>query len=175
MPTFLEWYGLPVPDDIDGRSLNPVLKTDTPQRDVAIFGMFGSSTNVTDGRYVYFGYPEDMLATDLYEYTLMPMRQKKLFSKMEFDGVSLCHDFSHTRGYPVLKVPALKNEAGQPCGHASQGPYADTVACLYDLAADPGQQHPIEAPDVLERLRSGMADVMRANEAPAEAFERLGL
>nr|WP_306264983.1 sulfatase [Pararhizobium sp. IMCC3301] len=173
MPTFLEWHGVPVPQGLDAKSLNPVLENDAPQREVAVFGMFGSSTNVTDGRYTYFNYPEDMLAVDLYEYTLMPMRQKKLFSAAEFDGAELTRAFEYTNGYPVLKLPALKNAAGQPCGHASQGPYADTDSRLFDLETDPGQETPIDAPDVVARLVAGMVDVMRANEAPAEAFERL--
>ncbi|WP_139840035.1 hypothetical protein [Pseudoruegeria sp. SK021] len=137
--------------------------------------MFGSPANVTDGRYVYFNSPEDMRAVGLYEYTLMPMRREKLFTREEFDGAELIRDFTHTAGYPVLKIPALKNAAGQPCGHASQGPYADTTRRLFDLESDPAQNNPIEDRAVIARLVQSTSAVRAANETPPEAFTRLGI
>jgi hypothetical protein len=75
----------------------------------------------------------------------------------------------------VLKIPARRNNANQPCGHTGQGVYEDTRTVLYDLQVDPGQNTPIEAPDVVARLIQHMIEVMVRNEAPPEAFLRLGI
>ena len=52
MPTFLEAAGIPVPATVVGRSLVPLL-TDPNSRihDSVIYGHFGGSVNITDGRY----------------------------------------------------------------------------------------------------------------------------
>jgi hypothetical protein len=46
---------------------------------------------------------------------------------------------------------------------------------LYDLAADPGQTHPLQNSPHEARLAGVMARLMRANDAPPEAFSRLDL
>ena len=46
---------------------------------------------------------------------------------------------------------------------------------LFDLEADPGQESPIENVAQEARLAARMAELMRANDAPADQFERLGL
>ena len=50
---------------------------------------------------------------------------------------------------------------------------ADTV--LYDLETDPKQMEPIDNPEVEERLIGEMVKIMTRNEAPPEAYRRLGL
>ena len=46
---------------------------------------------------------------------------------------------------------------------------------LYDLQADPGQAKPVQNSEHAARLEDVMVRLMRANEAPPEAFQRLGL
>jgi hypothetical protein len=46
---------------------------------------------------------------------------------------------------------------------------------LYDLASDPGQERPVVNSPEEPRLRRLMAELMAANGAPPEAYERLGL
>ena len=46
---------------------------------------------------------------------------------------------------------------------------------LFDLKADPKQEHPIDDPEVEARMIRLMVDLMTANDAPPEQFERLGL
>lgn len=71
MPTFLDLFGIDVPQEVQGHSLLPLLKEDRSMRDVAIFGVFGGPIGSTDGRYTYYLYPEDLYGPDLHEYTLM--------------------------------------------------------------------------------------------------------
>ncbi len=176
MPTLLDLHGVPVPEGVEGRSLLGLLEADEPIREAALFGMFGAGTNITDGRYTYFRYPEDMTAQMLYEYTLMPMHLKTLFHVDELRGAQLEPPFAFTRGVPVLKVPARRNVKGQPTGHQGQGGgYEDTTTVLYDLQDDYAQQKPFRDDAIEARLLGLMAELMRKNDAPAEAFSRLGL
>ena len=46
---------------------------------------------------------------------------------------------------------------------------------LYDLVADPGQAAPLADPAREAAMVAAMTALMRAVEAPPEAFERLGL
>ncbi len=51
----------------------------------------------------------------------------------------------------------------------------DTTTVLYDLHNDPHQETPISDTEVEERLVRQMIELMRSNDAPREAFERLEL
>ena len=176
MPTLLDLFAVRHPKFVEGKSLLPLLKEDVKIRDAAIYGMFGAGTNITDGRYTYFRYPEDMTKQDLFEYTLMPMRQKTLFPKEVLAEATLVKDFKFTDGVPLLKLPAQRNFKGQPVGHKGQGGgYEDTTTVLYDLHTDPDQQKPFRDEEIEARLLKLLTNLMQENEAPEEAFVRLGL
>jgi len=73
-------------------------------------------------------------------------------------------------------VPARRNAKGQPTGHQGQGGgYEDTTTVLYDLETDYEQQRPFRDEAIEQRLLDDMAGIMRAHQAPPEAFTRLGL
>jgi len=169
-------HGVSAPATAQGHNLLPLLEQDHPVRKAALYGMFGAGTNITDGRYTYFRYPEDMTQQMLWEYTLMPMHLKTLFPVEELRGAELAPPFGFTQGVPVLKVPARRNAKGQPAGHQGQGGgYEDTTTVLFDLSNDYEQLKPFRDPDIEARLLTLMRELMQANEAPAEAFTRLGL
>lgn len=176
MPTLLDLFGLAPPPAVEGHSLLPMMESDRPVRKAALYGMFGGGTNITDGRHTYFRYPDDMSRQALYEYTLMPMYQKSLFPVADLRHATLMEGFGFTQGVPLLKVPARRNLQGQPVGHIGQGGgYEDTTTVLYDLKTDPEQQRPFRDAAIEARLLDLMADLMKSNEAPPEAFTRLGL
>jgi len=176
MPTLLALHGIEPPATCDGKSLLPLLAQDGPGREAALYGMFGAGTNITDGRYTYFLYPEDMTRQQLYEYTLMPMHLKTLFHVDDLRGAELSPPFDFTQGVPVLKVPARRNDRGQPTGHQGQGGgYEDTTTVLYDLETDYAQQRPFRDAGIERRLQGLMMQIMRGNDAPPEAYQRLGL
>jgi len=72
---------------------------------------------------------------------------------------------SFTKGAPVMRMEADGNYGG---GHH----YGDL---LFDLEADPKQEHPIENDAIKERMERLMVELMRENDAPAEQYECLGL
>ncbi len=170
MPTLLELHTAPRPDTVTGHSLLPVLESDQDIRTAAIYGQFGAATNVTDGRYTYFRYPECIADQEIFEYTLMPTHQQAPFAVEEFEGAALVEGFGFMRGYPVLKLPA------RPHPRRGQGAHiADTATVLFDLSNDPGQCKPIRDEATEERLTEEIAAILSAHEAPEEAYGRLGL
>jgi arylsulfatase A-like enzyme len=173
MATFLDLYGVAKPSEVEGQSLLPVLKRDQALREAAIFGVFGSACNITDGRYTYFRYPDDVLDQELYQYTLMPTHIAARFTPEELAGATLAPAFPFTKGVPLLKVPATpKSPMWLNYG---PGVLQDTDTVLYDLASDPLQNTPIKDAAVEARLAAAMTRLMAENHAPPEAFRRLKL
>ena len=46
---------------------------------------------------------------------------------------------------------------------------------LFDLETDPQQEHPLHDPEIEARMIVLLVKLMKANDAPPEQFERLGL
>ncbi|MEM7025282.1 MAG: sulfatase, partial [Pseudomonadota bacterium] len=55
------------------------------------------------------------------------------------------------------------------------GGFEEAITVLYDTQTDPGQMTPVEMPAVEERLIEAMLAIMRAHDAPPEAYARLDL
>jgi arylsulfatase A-like enzyme len=162
--TLLEFFGAPIPPDMQGRPLRETIAADAPVREAALFGIHGGHVNCTDGRYVYMRAPVGPANEPLYEYTLMPTHLRHRFEPDEFDGASLAPAFSFTKGCHVLKLRAR--------------PWMDPYqygTLLFDCAADPGQERPLDDPVVEARMIRLMRELMTASDAPAEQYERLGL
>src|SRR5690606_41094724 len=75
--------------------------------------------------------------TPLYEYTLMPMRMRRLFTQSELKDAELHPGISFTRSVPVLKIPG---SAGFYSSYAHGN-------LLFDLESDPHQERPIYDPE----------------------------
>ena len=175
MPTFLDLFGLSAPPEVQGHSLLPLLAEDRAVREAALFGVFGSGTNLTDGRYTYFRYPDDIQEQEIYQYTLMATQMKRLFPLEPLREATLAKPFGFTKGVPTLKIPSEPKRfahAGQFLRHDFQ---QDTDTVLYDLGADPQQLQPISDAAIEASLAKSMMELMRATDAPPEAFDRLGL
>ena len=170
MPTFLELYDCEIPATVEGKSLIQLIENDLPIRSSALYGRFGAATNVTDGRYTYFRYPENIDNQDLWEYTLMPTHPHSRFDREEFVGASIETSFSFLRGFPVLKLPAGRSKVK---GQGAKIEDATTV--LFDLSSDPFQLNPIKNAKIERRMIDEMLTLMKANEAPPEAFARLNV
>src|SRR3546814_16930962 len=91
----------------------------------------------------------------------MPMHLKTMFHVDDLRGAELAPPFAFTQGVPVLKVPARRNDRGQPTGHQGQGGgYEETTTVLYDLDSDSTQNSPFRDPALEQRplgLRSSEA------------------
>lgn len=164
-PTLLRAFGAEPTDDMLGHDLAGTIAGDAPVREAAIFGMHGGHVNVTDGRYVYMRAPVNEGGGPLYNYTLMPTDMRDMWAPARFQQVELAPPFRFTKGCPLLKVPAS--------GAWSRAWEWGTR--LYDTANDPSQEHPLQDPALEARMTEHLTGLMRACDAPAEQFERLGL
>ena len=164
--TLLEYFGLPLPPDMQGVPLRETIATDRPVREAALFGLHGGHVNVTDGRYVYMRGPHSRDNEPLCEYTLMPTHMRARFSIDELQALELADPFSFTKGCRTLRIPARG------------GGWRDVHrfgTLLFDLESDPGQELPIDDPAVEQQMVTHLVQLMRENDAPPEQYARLGL
>ncbi len=165
--TLLDYFGLPLPEHMEGQPLGEVLKADTPPREAALFGYHGCHVCVTDGRYVYMRGPQNPDNRPLYEYTLMPTHIKSLFSVDELQQMIIAPPFSFSKGCSLLQVEGLGSIG-------SINPFL-WGSLLFDLEKDPEQRSPIRDPGVELQMLEYLLKLMRRNEAPSDQFLRLGL
>lgn len=166
--TLLEFFGAPIPEDMQGRPLLPVVQDDTKVHETILFGYHGGMTNITDGRYLYMRGPASYANAPLYEYTLIPARMGARMDVKLLQDLTLAPPFRFTKGCRTLKIDASSH--GSPFGNMYR--FGNR---LYDLAADPGQRAPIDDPQTELRLIETMIDWMEDTDAPKEQYERLGL
>ncbi len=164
--TLLDGFGLQKPADMQGVSLLPALRDDTPVREYALFGYHGCHINITDGRYVYMRSPIVQEIAGLYEYTLMPTRINRRFTPAELQNATLRPAFTFTKGCPVLKVPAesVMTRHADRFGHR-----------LYDLECDPRQRTQSRDEQAARRLCQAIVALMQDSDAPEELYPRYGL
>jgi arylsulfatase A-like enzyme len=163
-PTLLEFFGVPIPKDMQGLPLRDVIAKNAPTRDAILFGVHGAHVNVFDGRYIYMRSCQKPDNTPLYEYTLMPTHMRKRFGPEELQNIQLAEPFTFTKGCRTMKITSR--------------PWINPAwygTLLYDLQNDPEQKQPMQDPAVEARMTEVLVQLMQANEAPAEQYTRLGL
>ena len=174
MPTLMDIFGATPPTKVTASSLLPALGDPAiKNRDACIYGVFGSAVNVTDGRYTCFIYPPDVHGGDLNQYTLMPLHMKEFFSIEELQEAKLIESMPFSRSAPVLKIPATPKSPFY--SHQGPGTLKDTESALFDLLADPLQNHPLDDAPVLQRMHRMAIAQMNIQHAPLEYFQRLDL
>jgi arylsulfatase A-like enzyme len=171
--TLLEYYGIDRPKDIQGSPLRLTVADDSPVREAALFGAHGGHVNVTDGRHVYMRAngavstraDANIDCQPLYNYTLMTTHMRHRFQVEELQDIELAPPFSFTKGCPTMKIGATRAPLWIP--------FYETL--LFDLESDPGQLNPIVDASIEADMIDKLVALMRANDAPAEQYERLGL
>lgn len=152
-PTILEALEITPPDEIHGRSLMPYIFDDNSgehARNVACYGRFGESLNITDGEWTLFIWPPDRKSnTPLSWYSQLPP---------QFGPYQAVGPFKNGR-FPVA------------CARG------EMPTQLFNISKDPQQQHDQchEHPEVVDRLERRAVEFLQFVGAPPEQFERLGL
>ena len=173
MPTFLDLFGIEIPESVGGTSLSACLDGSAEAaHDAILFGQFGAAINFTDGRHSYFLYPLPAMTDEIWQYTLMPTHMRSFFERIEFEGAEVVEDLAFARGYPVWR---LRMRPDAKANMVSRYPLLDARDALYDLRADPNQTRPLDDPEAVARCRDRIAGLLRENDAPAEVFARFGL
>ncbi|MBF9018373.1 MULTISPECIES: sulfatase [unclassified Oceanispirochaeta] len=166
-PTLLDFFNIEIPGDMQGCSLERVIRNDESVREGALFGLHGGHINYTDGRYVYMRAPVSADDKNLFNYTLLPTHINSLFSPEELSDMTLEKPLSFSKGCQVLKIRALK---------PSHNTYQHTLGdYLFDLANDPEQKKPITDPDLVTSMKEKMSLLMKEADAPNETYIRYGL
>ena len=162
-PTLLDYFGLEPTPDMTGHVLGDTIDHDAPVREAGVFGAFGGHVNVTDGRYVYMRAAAADDNRPLFQYTLMPARMADRIDVADLGAVELSEPFSFTKGCRLPKF------SGRPMfsGH--------TRTLLFDVEADPRQEAPMDDAAVEKMMTEHLIREMRACDAPAEQYVRLGL
>ena len=163
--TLLEFFGVPLPDDMQGKPLKETIRCDAPVREAALYGIHGGQVCCTDGRYTYLRSP---VASNqpLYQYTLMPTRhggRRAFFSDEELKTMERCDPLPFTKGLPLMRTVS----------HCFNGQYRYPTM-LFDMQADPLKEHPLDDPAAEARMCRLMQEAMRENSAPPEQFVRMG-
>ncbi|MGM0904174.1 MAG: sulfatase [Bacillota bacterium] len=164
-PTLLEFFGVPLPENMDGQPLRQTIQSDRPIREIALFGFHGGHVNITDGNFVYMRAPVSSENKPLFEYTLMPTHMREMFSPGELNNIEIQEPFSFTKGCQTMKIQAGKGFVN-PFQYGSK---------LFDLTIDPRQTKEIEDLETELKFIKKLAEKMRENDAPKEQFARLGI
>lgn len=167
-PTILDFFGVEIPADMQGKVLRDTVDHDANVREAGIFGIHGGHVNVTDGRYVYMRAPSNEENTPLYNYTLMPTHMRNRFGVEELRHTELAEPLPFTKGCKVLKIKSF----GIPELVFSAHSFG---TMLFDLENDPYQQHPMQDAAVEARMKGLLVRCMKESDSPSEQFERLGL
>ena len=165
-PTLLDYFDAEVPQDMQGKPLAQTVATDAPVHEAGLFGLHGAQINVTDGRYVYMRAPAQPKNGPLHNYTLMPTHMRRPFNLDELRTIELAEPFTFTKGCRTMRIDAS--------AWSSVNAHQFGTA-LYDLEADPQQEHPIDDPEIEARMIRLMVQLMQDNDAPVEQYQRMGL
>ena len=171
--TILEGLGVDVPAETHSRSLLPLLNGETDDhRDWALYGYWGATINVTDGRYTYH-YPNagdepprnhSTMMVNPYGWFVPPKVQENAESG---------------RFLPYTDAPVWRytpsNQTG-PEEHLKVSVQHDDEL-LYDTDDDPRQTNNIAASNADERdaMYSLLLEAMDALDAPESEYRRLNL
>jgi len=162
--TLLEFFGQPLPPDMQGKPLKQTVAEDLPVRETALFGLYGAQIGCTDGTWVYLRSPNHPEAPK-YEYTLMPTchntARRAFLPDEQLRSAVLAPPFSFTKGMPLLKLENRKDP--------SQAHYPTVLYCLEQ---DPQQRHPAADAAQAARMEERMKACMAANDCPEEVFYR---
>lgn len=163
-PTILDYFNLPIPQDMQGHILSDVITEDKPVREAAIYGVFSGHVNVTDGHYTYMRAALPKRANDIYNYTLMPVYMTRRTPVSQLQEATLQEPFPFTKLCKTLKIPASDKYRVAHFGNL-----------LFDNVKDPAQLHPLHNEEVEIQMIQKMIKLMKENDCPSEQYHRLDL
>nr|MBA2278302.1 sulfatase-like hydrolase/transferase [Chloroflexia bacterium] len=161
--TMLDALDIPVPVSSHGRSLLPLLRGETDRvRDWALYGYWGSTMNVTDGRWTYHQPCRDDIPA--YLYSTMMLNPWDWFAPARPQPDAESGRFLPYTDAPVWRYPAK-----------SQRRHDEPL--LFDVERDPGQVENLaeREPAQAQAMRELMVTALRELSAPDEQYERLSL
>ncbi len=151
----------------------PLAEKDGDGHETILSGIFGGPLLISDGRFAFHYRPKWLDSRNLNEYRLLPMHMRGPFSVQELRHMELVEPFDFTKSIPVLKIQAWDDAKRVPF-HDGDG-FEDAETRLYDLSADPREEHPFRDAEVEARLLASAISTMKRHDAPPEIYDRLEL
>jgi hypothetical protein len=109
--------------------------------------------------------------TELYAYTAMPTTFHSFIAREDLAQAEMGRFLGHTYNIPVFKIP----QTGKPPHHhTATGAYTPRHE-LFDLAADPAQDHPLDDAAREDHFCNVIRSHLARIHAPEGHLERLGL
>lgn len=172
-PTILQSFSVPYEKEkLHGKAI-PFENTEDPIHSLhryALYGVFGQSVNITDGKYTYMRIHHTPENQPLFLYTAVPSTyscefqgEQELFSRIEA-GKYLKHT-----NHPVFKVPVSSR------GVNKRYLRFNTEDLLFDLESDYLQEKNLAGGELEQKYIALLRDAMQELNAPEEQFVRLGL
>lgn len=191
--TVLEFFNVGLPKNMQGRPIRTVIEKDEKIRDYALFGIHGAHVNIYDGKYIYMKAPVSEKNTPLYEYTLMPMHMRNMFSPAELEKAEAVSGncFNFTKGCPVWKIPKgngngskdfsdllINGKDSEEAKHIDNNSMVNAANFgdkLFDMEKDPKQTTVLEDNAIEAYMANLLQKAMKENDCPMEQFERIGI
>ncbi|WP_159888612.1 sulfatase [Paenibacillus puerhi] len=169
MPTILDYFGLDIPASVKGRSLLGLLDGSRNKlRDVALYGMFGMSVNMTDGSCTYLRAPARTDNYPCYAYTAVPTTIHRFYGSGIERQIEAGRFLGRT-DYPAFRIPT--SHEGEPFRFSAH--FQESL--LFQIESDYGQQKPIRDEKLESYYVKQLIEAMRDENCPEEQFIRLGL
>lgn len=166
-PTLLDYFGLKIPENMEGKSLLNLLKEESKREDNhqnILFGMNGGHICIYDGRYIYMRAAANEDNQPLVNYTLMPTMIRGFIPESVLKEMELVSGNKFSNGIPMLKFHSFSFMNSYKFGNL-----------LFDMKKDPKQKHPLEDEAIEKQMISKLIKRMKEIEAPEEEYIRLGL
>jgi len=165
MPTLLEHFGITVEHPVHGRSFSScVTDANAPaHRETALYGWFGRTVNLTDGRYTYFRGPGPEGNAPLFHHFVNPTRYHGLLTADHIRRAEFGH-FLKGVDCPVLRTP-VGMRVDDELRHNR----------LFDLESDYAQSNDLTGTPVEKEMIGKLTEALRAVDCPDSQYERLGL
>jgi len=170
LPTVLDYHSLASQPSAQGQSFKAIMEDNAPShRQAVIYGWYGKTVNVTDGKYTYFRSSANEDNTPLNQYFLMPttINMRSLPGKQFFQGAELGQFLPYT-DYPVLRVPLASAKQWRDNDH-----WQETM--LFDISKDYAQANNLAGTEIENHYADLLKTTMAEMDSPQEQFERLGL
>jgi len=151
--------------NIHSRSLMPVITSSQQRhRDWSLYGYWGSSINISDGRYTYFQPCDRNAPAETFSTMMVQMAPWNWFQPPvpHLDAVG-------DRFLPYTDSPVWRYTLPSQWRHDNP--------MLFDVANDPGQERDLAGQDDPNesRMKSLLIEALDAMRAPRSQYERLGL
>jgi arylsulfatase A-like enzyme len=151
--------------NIHSQSLMPLIKGEADRhRDWVVYGYWGSSINVSDGRYTYFHPCDPSVPAESHSTMMLQMAPWDWFQPPQphMDAVG-------GRFLPYTESPVWKYTLPSQWRHDQP--------MLFDVEGDPLQLNDLAAsnPDEVQRMQALLKDALKSLEAPESQFARLHL